>query len=99
MSGDSGVLGAAELAWSFWRDQRNDVQLVPFIGAGNVWTDIPGATLSDSVGAGGVLLRWLRGRHGVLEVGWVHQFQTGSRPFWGDWLLGNGVYTKIGYRF
>jgi hemolysin activation/secretion protein len=99
VSGDSGVLGAAELAWSFWRDQRNDVQLVPFIGAGNVWTDIPGATLNDSVGAGGVLLRWLRGRHGVLEVGWVHQFQTGSRPFWGDWLLGNGVYTKIGYRF
>jgi len=99
VSGDSGVLGAMELAWLFWRGRGDALQLVPFIGAGRVWTQVPGATLSESTGAGGLLLRWTRGRHGVLELGWVRQFQSEPGAFWDQWMLGSGVYTKLLYRF
>jgi hemolysin activation/secretion protein len=99
ISGDSGVLGSLELAGLLWRGKRQALQIVPFLGAGNVWSEIPGATLSDSIGAGGLLLRWSRGRHGVLELGWVKQFQAETRAFWDQWILGSGVYTKLTYRF
>ena len=99
VSGDSGLLGAAELAWLLWRGPKDALQLVPFIGAGKVWTEVPGATLSESAGAGGVVLRWSRGRHGDLELGWVRQFQSGSPAFWDQWILGSGLYTKVVYRF
>ena len=99
VSGDSGLLGSAELAWLLWRGTRDALQLVPFIGAGKVWTEVPGATLSESAGAGGLLLRWSRGRHGELELGWVRQFQSGSWAYWDQWILGSGLYTKVSYRF
>ena len=69
------------------------------LGAGKVWTEIPGVTLSDSVGSGGLLLRWSRGSHGTLELGWVKPFQTGGRAYWDQWILGSGVYAKMTYRF
>ncbi|MEB3317911.1 MAG: ShlB/FhaC/HecB family hemolysin secretion/activation protein [Cyanobacteriota bacterium] len=99
VSGDSGVLGAVDLAWLVWRGPGDALQLVPFLGGGSVWTQVPGARLNDSVGAGGILLRWTRGRHGVLELGWVKQFGSDSRVIWDQWLLGSGVYTKLLYRF
>ena len=99
VSGDSGLLSSAELAWLLWRGTRDALQLVPFIGAGRVWTEVPGATFSESAGAGGVLLRWSRGRHGELELGWVRQFQSGSWAYWDQWILGSGFYTKVAYRF
>ena len=51
------------------------------------------------MGSAGVLLRWLNGRHWNLELGWVSPFDTEERPYWDDWLLGSGVYTKLQYRF
>ena len=99
VSGDSGLLGSAELACLLWRGTRDALQLVPFMGAGRVWTEVPGATFSESAGAGGVLLRWSRGRHGELELGWVRQFQSGSWAYWDQWILGSGFYTKVAYRF
>jgi hemolysin activation/secretion protein len=99
ISGDSGVLGSAELAWQFWRGERQSLQAVPFFGAGHVWTELPGTSLSDSIGAGGLLLRWTHGRHHVLELGWVKQFQAAMPAFWDRWILGSGVYTKLVYRF
>jgi hemolysin activation/secretion protein len=99
VSGDSGLLGSIDLAWLFWRGRQDALQLVPFIGDGQVWTQVPGATLSETAGAGGVLLRWTRGRHGEVELGWVKQFQSGPRAFWDQWILGSGFYTKLVYRF
>ena len=99
VSGDSGLLGAAELAWLLWRGPEDALQLVPFIGAGKVWTEVPGTTLSESAGAGGLLLRWSRGRHSELELGWVRQFQSGSQAYWDQWILGSGLYAKVAYRF
>jgi len=99
VSGDSGLLASAELAWSAWRGARNEIQLVPFLGAGAIRTDTPDGTLRDSIGAGGLLLRWLGGQRWLAELGWVGQFGAGPRPLWGDWLLGSGIYTKLGVRF
>jgi hemolysin activation/secretion protein len=99
LSGDSGILGSLELSWSFWRRPGQELQLVPFLGAGNVWTTLSDAVLSDTIGAGGVLLRWLPGRHTTVELGWVEQFQSGTPAYWSDWLLGSGVYSRVSYRF
>ena len=99
VSGDSGLLGSIDLAWLLWRGRQDALQLVPFIGGGQVWTQVPGATISDSAAAGGVLLRWTRGRHAEAELGWVKQFQSGAATFWDQWILGSGLYTKLVYRF
>ena len=99
ISGDSGVLGSLELAWLLWSGKQQSLQLVPFLGAGNVWTDVANASYSDSIGAGGLLLRWISGSHSLVELGWVHQFPTVTRPYWDQWILGSGVYTKLTYRF
>ncbi|MFM7237677.1 MAG: ShlB/FhaC/HecB family hemolysin secretion/activation protein [Cyanobium sp.] len=104
VSGDSGLLGSLELAWLLWRGRRDALQVVPFIGAGGVWNELPGASLYESVGAGGFLLRWSHGPHGVLELGWVRQFQSGTPAFWDEWILsggpfGGGLYSKLLYRF
>jgi hemolysin activation/secretion protein len=100
VSGDSGWLAAAEAAWTFWDDKHNALQLVPFIGAGGVRTTFTGGSFSDSVGAGGVLVRWLAGNNWAVELGWVQPFSTADNlGVWNDWLLGQGLYTKVNFRF
>jgi hemolysin activation/secretion protein len=99
ISGDSGLLGRAELSWSIWSQGQTLLQLVPFIGAGAIRTETPDGTLTDGAGAGGLLLRWVNRSGWLVELGWSNQFGTEQRPFWGDWLLGSGIYTKLSYRF
>ena len=99
ISGDSGLLGRAELSWSIWSQGLNLLQLVPFIGAGGIRTETPDGSFTDGAGAGGLLLRWLNRSGWLVELGWTNQFGTAQRPFWGDWLLGSGIYTKLSYRF
>lgn len=99
ISGDSGLLGSIELPWLLWSSQQQAIQIVPFLGAGSVWTEVPGATLNDSIGAGGLLLRWMLSSQGQVELGWVKQFQSETRPYWDQWILGSGVYSKLTYRF
>lgn len=100
ISGDSGILGTVETVWTFWQKKGQALQLVPFIGAGSVRTSVLGLTLEDSVGSGGVLIRWLAGENWSTELGWVDQFLTTDNPGpWQSTTLGNGVYFKLGYRF
>jgi hemolysin activation/secretion protein len=99
ISGDSGVLGSGELSWAFWRRGSQELQLVPFLGAGWVHTTLPDGVETASVGAGGVLLRWLHGRHWLLEVGWASQFGDGLVRAVPNWLLDNGLTTKLSVRF
>jgi len=100
ISGDNGILGTAETVWTFWQKDRQALQLVPFIGAGSVRTSIQNVSFSDTVGAGGLLVRWLAGDRWSTELGWVEQFQTHNNlgP-WTQWLLGDGLYIRLGYRF
>ncbi|MEB3303475.1 MAG: ShlB/FhaC/HecB family hemolysin secretion/activation protein [Cyanobacteriota bacterium] len=100
ISGDSGLLGSVELSWSVWQQRNQEFQLVPFLGAGKVWTDALGLELTDSIGAGGVLLRWLAGNRTTVELGWVEQFGGATPGSWNDdWLLGSGFYSRVAYRF
>ena len=99
ISGDSGVLGSLEVSRLVWSTKHQSLELVPFLGAGNVWTEVPGAGLSDAIGAGGLLLRWSRGSSGMVELGWVKQFQQETPANWDQWILGSGVYAKMTYRF
>lgn len=100
ISGDSGWLGTAETSWTFWQNNANALQLVPFIGMGGVQTTLNGVTLSDTVGSGGLLARWLVGDVWQLELGWVQQFETGNNVgAWTDWALGKGLYAQVIYRF
>jgi hypothetical protein len=74
--------------------------LVPFIGIGGVSTSLQDASFNDTVGAGGVLMRWLAGDNWATELGWVQQFQTNDNlGTWTDWNLAKGLYAKLQYRF
>lgn len=100
ISGDSGWLASGEVVWTAWQKGRQALQLVPFLGAGGVRTFGQGVTFRDTVGAGGVLARWLQGEHWSLELGWVRQFQTNDNVgSWQNWELAKGLYAKVGYRF
>lgn len=100
ISGNSGLLGTAETVWTFWRNQTHALQVVPFLGAGSISSRVGGISRSDSVGSGGVLMRWLGGSSWQTELGWVEQFSADDNigP-WSDDLLNHGLYVKVGYRF
>lgn len=100
VSGDSGWLSTAELAWTFWQNPHHSLQLVPFVGAGGIRTSIPGGRITDTVGSGGVLVRWQAQPAWVVEMGWVDQFSTEDKEGpWSDWALGQGFYGRVQYRF
>ena len=100
ISGDTGWLSNTELNWSFWQQQNNILQLVPFFGIGGVQTTRDSMNFNDTVGSGGVLLRWLHGRHWSLELGWTEQFNDDDNlGIWNNWLLGSGAYGKLRYQF
>lgn len=99
ISGDSGLLGETELSWSAWQRGLTEIQLVPFLGAGRISTSLQAGTISGDVGAGGVLVRWLQGQHWLLELGWVSQFGGSTANLLQGWLLNNGLYSRISYRF
>jgi hemolysin activation/secretion protein len=100
ISGDNGWLGTGELAWTAWSRSNQALQLVPFLGAGGVLTRLGGLEFRDTVGSTGLLSRWLAGEQWTVELGWVHQFSTaGTEEIWNDWLLGQGLYARVGFRF
>ena len=100
LSGDNGWLGAAELSWTFWNNQHHALQLSPFLGIGGISTTRGDFTFDDTIGAGGIVLRWLQGNNWTVELGWTDQFNDGDNPgFWNDWLIGDGIYADVRYRF
>ena len=100
ISGDNGWLSTAETVWTFWQNKSQALQLVPFIGIGGVSTSLQNASFNDTVGAGGLLVRWLAGDNWATELGWVQQFQTNDNlGSWSDWNLAKGLYAKLQYRF
>ena len=100
ISGDNGWLGTAELVYTLWQKGSHAVQVLPFFGAGGISTTIADISVADTVGSGGLLARWLAGHHWSLELGWVDQFEVNNNlGVWQKWLLGNGFYGKLQYRF
>lgn len=100
ISGESGWLSTLEMAWSFWRNSRNTLQLVPFIGAGGVNTRFAQGSFNDTVGSAGLLARWLAGSNWTAELGYVHQFSTNDNlGTWNEWILDDGLYARVSYKF
>ena len=100
ISGDNGWLGTGELNWTFLRRNNHSLQLVPFIGMGGIQTTRDEITLNDTIGTGGLLLRWLQSKHWSVELGWVNQFNSDDNGgIWNKWLLGSGAYGKMRFRF
>jgi hemolysin activation/secretion protein len=100
ISGDSGWLAVTEASWTFWQNRRNALQLVPFIGAGGVRSKVNGFSFSETLVSGGLLLRWLAGDNWTFELGWAQQFSTGTVAGpWNDWVLDDGLYAKVQFRF
>jgi len=99
IAGDSGYLGTAELEWTAWQQENQSVALIPFVGIGGIHTKFQEETLEDSIGVGGLIGRYRNGRW-EAELGWVDTFNSNDNPgLWNDWILGNGVYTKLRYSF
>ena len=100
ISGDNGWLGTTEFNWTFFQNNNHALQLVPFIGFGGIQTTRDEISLNDTIGAGGLLLRWLQGKHWSIELGWVDQFNADDNDgIWNEWLLGSGAYGKASFRF
>jgi hemolysin activation/secretion protein len=99
IAGDSGYLGTAELEWTAWQQQNQSVALIPFVGIGGIHTKFPDEILEDSIGVGGLIGRYQNGRW-EAELGWVDTFNSNDNPgLWNDWILGQGLYTKLRYSF
>ncbi len=99
IAGDSGYLGTAELEWTAWQQENQSVALIPFVGIGGIHTKFQEETLEDSIGVGGLIGRYRNGRW-EAELGGVDTFNSNDNPgLWNDWILGNGVYTKLRYSF
>ena len=67
VSGDNGYLGSLEAAYTLWKGQQNRLQIVPFLGAGEIRSVRRSLEFEDNAGAGGVVARWLQGQD--LESG------------------------------
>ena len=98
-SGDSGWLAVGELIWTVWKNDKQQLQLIPYIGKGGIHTELAGLTFEDQVGSGGLIARYTKDRWQV-ELGWVNTFETKDNPgVWNDWWLGHGVHTKLRFAF
>ncbi|MEB3199200.1 MAG: ShlB/FhaC/HecB family hemolysin secretion/activation protein [Synechococcaceae cyanobacterium] len=100
VSGDSGWLAVTEATWTFWQNRSNALQLVPFIGAGGVQSQLNNFSFNQTVGSGGLLVRWLNGNNWAFDLGYVEQFSNGTlQGPWTNWALANGLYAKVQFRF
>lgn len=99
ISGDSGWLGVSELIMTAWRKDDQALQIVPFLGMGGVRTDFNDIVFEDTIGSGGILTRYYKGSW-MLELGWVNSFESSdNQGIWQEWLLGDGLYAHLKYRF
>ena len=99
ISGDSGWLSTGEIVVNVWQKENQSVQIVPFLGVGGIRTDVENFIFTDTVGSGGLLARYIN-EGWMMELGWVDSFQTDENlGNWQDWLIGNGLYARVRYRF
>ena len=100
ISGDNGWISNLELEWSFLQLKNSQFKLVPFGGAGGITTTRLGETFSDTVGSYGMLLRWQHKNQLVVDLGWASQFNTDDNEgLWNDWIIGDGIYSKMTFQF
>ena len=81
------------------KKDNHTLQIIPFIGIGEVMTTRGESFSQDVVGSTGVSCRYIK-KSWSTELGWFSPLETHDNA--GKWrksLLGDGLYTQIKFRF
>ena len=97
-SGDSGWYLISDFCREIPNNTKYSIKLSPFFGMGLIRKSSP-TTENDYVGSGGI--KMLLEKDNInFELGLVEKFLTENNSgSWNNWLLSNGIYTKLIYRF
>ncbi len=100
VSGDNGWAINKEFVFTTFKNEDKDksFSLIPSFGIGAVRTDRD-SPLEDRVGSTGIVGRYIK-RQWLIDIGWFKPLYVDDNSTdWNNWLLGDGVYTKVKYRF
>jgi len=97
-SGDSGWYLISDFCREISNNTKYSIKLSPFFGMGLIRKASP-KTENDYVGSGGI--KMLLEKDNInFELGLVEKFLTENNSgSWNNWLLSNGIYTKLIYKF
>jgi len=97
--GDSGWLQTIEAVITTNQNEDKAFQIVPYLGYGEVHTNVNSVTTDDSAGSGGVLFRAINSNK-IFELGFYKFINTKDNSgTWNNWLLGDGVFSSITLNF
>ena len=98
-SGDSGWLQTIEAVITTNQNEDKAFQIVPYLGYGEIHSNVNGVTTDDSAGSGGVLFRAINSNK-IFELGFYKFINTKDNSgTWNNWLLGDGVFSSITLNF
>jgi len=98
-SGDSGWLTTNEIVFSAFKKDNHTLQVIPFIGIGEVMTTRGKSFSQDVVGSMGISCRYIK-KSWSTELGWFSPLETHDNSGkWNKSLLGDGLYTQVKFRF
>ena len=97
-SGDSGWYLISDFCREISNNTKYSIKLSPFFGMGLIRKASPKSE-NDYVGSGGI--KMLLEKDNInFELGLVEKFLTENNSgSWNNWLLSNGIYTKLIYKF
>ena len=97
--GDSGWLSDVELVFTPWAKEKKALQVLPFLGFGEVVTDVQNTITKDSAGSYGLLLRYINSNN-VFEIGLANFIKTDDNTgTWNNWMLGDGIFSNLKFTF
>ena len=97
--GDSGWLSDVELVFTPWAKEKKAIQVLPFLGFGEVVTDVQNTITKDSAGSYGLLLRYINSSN-VFEIGLANFIKTDDNTgTWNNWMLGDGIFSNLKFIF
>ena len=97
-SGDSGWFLISSFSREIANNTKYSLKVSPFFGMGLIHKSSPGEE-NDYVGSGGIKML-LEKENINIELGLVEKFLTENNSgSWNNWLLSNGIYTKLAYKF
>ena len=97
--GDSGWLSDVELVFTPWAKEKKALQVLPFLGFGEVVTDVQNTITKDSAGSYGLLLRYINSNN-VFEIGLANFLKTDDNTgTWNNWMLGDGIFSNLKFTF
>ena len=98
-SGDSGWLSDVELVFTPWSKEKKAIQFLPFLGFGEVVTDVQNTITKDSAGSYGLLLRYINSNN-VFEIGLANFIKVDDNTgTWNNWMLGDGIFSNLKFTF